>query len=211
MKTQMLKTDLDWLGVKNECRATVHKDDSEKEPSEKFKKSILIAEHSPIRELKFKWRWGNIKSWIATHYVRHHEGIEKWVSTQRTDRTGIDRDNLPQSALVNIDMEANAQALINMSKVRLCYQAAPETREYLEDLKYTLHSIDPYLSNVLVPSCIYRCGCPEMSSCQFFKKWLDTISEGKDPSEVNNMITNIQYRYDAYNEYFYKNYKGEVK
>lgn len=58
--------------------------------------------------------------------VRHKIGIEHWVSTQRPDRTDnqdIDRDKLLQGALVNHACEADAQALINISRkkiVRMC-------------------------------------------------------------------------------------------
>ena len=55
-------------------------------------------------------------------------------------------------------VEANAQALINVSRVRLCYQAANETREYMEDLKDSIYIKDKNLSNVLVPNCVYRGG-----------------------------------------------------
>ena len=55
-----------------------------------------------------------------------------------------------------MDMEANAQGLINMARVRLCNQASKETREYYESLKTKLHYKDETkeISNVLVPNCI---------------------------------------------------------
>jgi len=77
---------------------------------------------------------------------------------------------------------------------KLCYQASDETRNYAEDLKLELLKIQPEISNVLVPNCIYRCGCPEMKTCGHFNKWLN----------LNPKIssTNIQERYEAYNELF---------
>lgn len=56
-----------WKEIVNDCRSTVGKDKLDKEPSEKFKKSILISEHSPIRDISIKWMWDGIKSWVATH------------------------------------------------------------------------------------------------------------------------------------------------
>ena len=94
MKTQILKILGDWQDVVDDCRATVSKPPLGKEPSTKFKKSILISEHSPIRDIIFRWKWTGIKSWVATHWVRHH--WECRVSTQRNDRQDkYDRNKAP--------------------------------------------------------------------------------------------------------------------
>ena len=42
MNTEIIKVKGDWEEVVNDCRATVGKSELGKEPSEKFKKSILI-------------------------------------------------------------------------------------------------------------------------------------------------------------------------
>ena len=81
---------------------------------------------------------------MATHFARHHVGVEKWIKTQRTDRTGIDRDELPQGALVDMELEANAQALINLSRKRLCNQASPETREVMQEIKKEVSKRDEF-------------------------------------------------------------------
>lgn len=194
-KTEIQKSEVDWIEIKNTCRSTVNKDDTDTMPSNKFKYNLLISEHSPIRQARIKWRWKNIKSWIVGHFVRHHIGTEKWVSTQRSDRTGVDRHTLPQDAPVTLEMEANAQALINISRFRLCYQAAKETREYMEDLKATIDASDNKpLAYAMVPNCIYRCGCPEFKSCGFWEKFKE---ENKDVD-----LTDINQRYIAYNKYF---------
>ena len=70
MKTKILKTKGDWNEVLNDCRFTVNKKDLKKEPSENFKKKILIAEHSPIRDISIKWRWIQIPHWVVVHWVR---------------------------------------------------------------------------------------------------------------------------------------------
>ena len=56
-KTEIIKVKGDWVEVVNDARATVGKEGLGKEPSEKFKRAILIAEHSPIRDLIVKWKW----------------------------------------------------------------------------------------------------------------------------------------------------------
>lgn len=192
-KTEILKIKGDWEEVVNDCRATVGKEDLGKEPGRKFKRAILVAEHSPIRDIIFKWRWRGMPHWVTVHWVRHK--WEKFVRTQRTDRTGIDRNKLTQDEPQNFTGEANVQALIDTMRKRLCYQASPETRQYAEDLKLTIHDVEPEISDVLVPNCVYRCGCPEPTTCGWYQKMIL-----KYPAMTS---TCIQDRYNAYNEVFY--------
>lgn len=193
MKTEIRKIKGDWIEVVDDCRVTVGKESLGKEPSTKFKREVLIAEHSPIRDIIIKWDWKNVKSWVATHWVRHK--WEKFVKTQRPDRTGVPRDDLPQGSLVNFTGEANVQHLIDTMRKRLCYMASPETREYAEDLKLTIKKVEPEISDVLVPACIYRSGCPEMGGgCGWYQRMLKAIPELAS--------TDIQKRYNAYNDFF---------
>lgn len=193
MKTEILKIKGDWQEVVDDCRSTVGKESLGKEPSSDFKKRILISEHSPIRDISIKWKWENIPSWIATHWSRHK--WECFIKTQRSDRTGIDRNKLPQDTPVTFTGEANVQALIDTMRKRLCYQASPETREYAEDLKRAIHKIEPEISNVLVPQCVYRGFCSEMNCC------------GKcilPFREMDGEFNSIQSRYDFYNKIFWE-------
>ena len=197
MKTEILKVKGDWEEVVNDCRATVGKEELGHEPSEDFKTSILIAEHSPIRDIAFKWRWPGIKSWVATHWVRHK--WECFVKSQRSDRTGVPRDDLPQAAPVDFVGEANAQHLIDTMRKRLCYQAAKETREYAFDLKKAITKCEPEIGDVLVPNCVYRCGCPEIKKCRRWEKFLSRYYEmfGSDAEKLS-----IEDRYAIWNSYF---------
>jgi len=192
MKTELLKMKGDWQEVIDDCRSTVSKPPLGREPSTDFKQRILIAEHSPIRDISFRWKWTGIKSWIATHWTRHH--WECRVSTQRTDRTGVDRNKLPQDAPVDSVGEANVQHLIDTMRKRLCYQASPETREYAEDLKQAIAEVQPEIGFVLVPNCVYRGGCCEWRSCGLYERLC------KDFPEVRS--SDITERYAAYNRYF---------
>jgi hypothetical protein len=150
-----------WPKVKRAARNTISRDGEGAYPSASWKKTILLAEHSPIRKIKFSWRWYRLKSWVSVHFVRHWLGIEHWVSTQRIDRTGVDRDNSPQKTPVLHECEANAQALINISRRRLCNQASAETRAAWKEVKAEVANWDPILASVMVPECIYRGFCPE--------------------------------------------------
>lgn len=158
-----------WDKVKRAARTTINREGTGKYPTDSWKKSILLAEHSPIRKIKFNWKWTNLKSWVSVHFVRHKFGIEHWVTTQRTDRTGVNRDNLLQSALVEHECEADAQALINISRKRLCFQASPETRRAWQEVIDNVAKVDPVLASVCQPECIYRGFCPEMKSCGYAK------------------------------------------
>ena len=192
-KTEILKIKGDWEEVVNDCRATVGKSELGKEPTKAFRRSILISEHSPIRDISIKWRWANMPHWVTVHWVRHK--WEKFVQTQRTDRTGISRDKLPQDEPQTFTGEANTQHLIDTMRKRLCYMASPETRHYAEDLKKELRNYQPEISDVLVPNCVYRCGCPEPTTCGWYQKMIL-----KYPAMTS---TCIQDRYNAYNEVFY--------
>ena len=193
MKTNILKVKGDWQEVVDNCRATVGKDSLGKEPSRKFKREILISEHSPIRSISVSWIWRDIASWVATHWSRHK--WECYIKTQRSDRTGTNRDKLPQDAPVNFTGEANIQHLIDSFRKRLCMLASRETRLYAEDFKAELHNYEPEISEVLVPNCVYRCGCPEPNGCS----WYEAICV----LEPKMASTNIQERYDAYNNMFH--------
>jgi thymidylate synthase ThyX len=112
-------------------------------------------------------------------------GVEKWVRTQRTDRTGVDRDELPQGAEVEMEIEANAQALINMARKRLCNQASPETREVMQAMKEEVSKRDKFLAEVMVKECVYRGYCPEMNPCGYAEteKFEEDLEEYRHPIE----------------------------
>ena len=201
IKTNIEKVKGDWKEVLNDCRFTANLPKLDKEPSDKFKKEVLIAEHSPIRDIFIKWVWYKIPHWTVVHWVRHK--WEKFVPTQRTDRTGVDRHTLPQDCPSDLKGEANVQHLIDTERKRLCFQASDETRECAESLKVTIHDeVDKHIANVLVPNCIYRGGCPEMSvakPCHFYDNFV----------KKHGQLSSIQERYDAYNEDFYKRFGKE--
>ncbi len=59
MKTEILKIKGDWQEVVDDCRATVGKESLGKDPGTTFKRGILLAEHSPIRDISIKWLSGD--------------------------------------------------------------------------------------------------------------------------------------------------------
>lgn len=182
MKIDIFNHEDNWKDVKSSALNTINKY-AGKYPDSEWKRKMILAEHSPIRRMKFYWRWKELKSFVSVHFVRHKYGIEHFVSTQRTDRTGINRDELPQSALVNHACEANAQALINISRKRLCNCASEETREAWEKVKEKVAEVEPELASCMVKECVYRGFCPEMFSCGYcetdeYRKELEEYRHG---------------------------------
>ena len=189
---------VDWKRVKNHCRTTDNKDFTELEPSEEFKRKLAISEHTPIRLIEFDWSWKSIKYWVSTEWSRHK--FEKFISSQRNDRQDkYDRNAARQDAPVNFDGQANMQNLIDSWRKRLCFKVTNEARELAEDFKKELYSVDQIVSDVLVPNCVYRCGCPEFTTCGYWNKFKEAVAEYGDLSKLDD----IQYRYNFYNLYFW--------
>lgn len=187
--TRMECPKADWKRVLNAARRTWGKHPLDKEPSDKFKRKILLAEHSPIRLLEYDFTIEDIRQWVTVHLVRHHEGCEKFVHTQREDinqeiekmtkmvinllyeaellREGWKpRDYMFQGEGNDMDMTCNAQAFMNISRKRLCYGcASKETRQAWEIVIEMLKDVDPILAEKCVPECVYRSFCPEHDRC----------------------------------------------
>lgn len=169
--------------VMNRCRVTVWKDGLEKEPSVQFMEQLYKSEHSPIRDKWFVIEIRGIRSWVATHFVRHSIGYTPYVSTQREDRLEYEgnRDDRKQGELVNMDITLNAQAFINVSKKRLCGQADVKAQQVWNVVLKELKLIDKPLFDNCVPECIYRGFCSEKFTCgrlnegsetlKLYKKW----------------------------------------
>ena len=207
-KTEILKIKGDWEEVVNDCRATVKKPELGHEPSTAWKRKILISEHDPIRDIIFKFRWRDIFYWVAMHYKTH-----TWRSrtnSQRPERQDeYDRNKAPQDAPVDFIGDPNTQHLIDTSRKRLCFQASPETRENWEDLKVVIREVEPEISDVMVPNCVYRCGCPEMTKCPVAQRGMGLGYWELLVEKTNGDIltSNIQERYDLYNKIFWEGRK----
>lgn len=185
MRVKFLGTRGNWRDVADCARTTIHMEEGEGEPSSNWKKRMLLCEHSPIRQLFIKCKWYELKSWVSVHFVRHKFGIEHWVRSQRTDRTGINRDELPQGSLVEHEFTATTQAMINISRKRLCKQASKETREAWQEVLNSIKSEEPELYNACVPDCIYRGWCYELKSCGYHKTEAFKENLNKYRAEIN--------------------------
>lgn len=197
-----------WIRVVNAARRTWGKKPLDHEPSEKFKREILLAEHSPIRLLEYDFTIEDLRQWATVHLVRHHVGCEKFVHSQRQDinpdievitkrlmeiikEEGLERegwkerDYLQQGEENDMDMTCNAQAFINISRKRLCAGcASPETRQAWGLVVEALREVDPILAEKCAPECIYRGFCPEKKRCCGY---VNTEAYKKRLEEYRNM------------------------
>lgn len=162
-----------WNRVAKAARRTIGKED-DKTVSESWKAKMLLSGHSPLRLFEFDWTWKDIKQWVTVHLVRHHVGCEKFVHSQREDHRNLNkdysvssRDELSQGSLTDMDMTANVQSLINISRQRLCSTASKETREAWQAVKDEVAKVEPIIADKMVRECVYRGFCPQFKCCGY--------------------------------------------
>lgn len=159
-----------WIRAVNAARFTQHKAAVTKEPSYEWKRKALIAQHSPIRLVEYIVTFREASYAAIMHLVRHHIGIEKFVATSRPDITGepVSRHEQRKDDPTDAMFVINAQAMINISKLRLCQKAEKETRILWNMVVEKVRECDPALYRSLAASCVERSGhCPEMKPCGF--------------------------------------------
>lgn len=178
--------------------------------------SIYKSEHSPVRTQIFWVKFTTIPLYIATHLLRHHVGSTPFQLTCRDDRDGANPglkgkievikkmvsagqmdevmdaldwlpENVDRYTPVNLGLLLNAQSVMDMSKLRICLQAAPETRVVFNAFRKEMFAVDPDLAKMMVRKCVYRGGiCGEPRCCGFnsteafmaeLKEYLSNFSE----------------------------------
>lgn len=194
MKIKVKNLNVDWLLIKNLCRQTVNKNDSELEPTDEWKRKLLICRHSPLRSGTMLIQIEDVPYYVHTHLVRHNVGITPYVGTSREDRTGKSREERKQTDLISMQMLANIEALMNISEKRLCLQADKNTIKVWQAVLEEIKKYDENIYWACVPSCI-RCGaCIEkFSDCKFYENLMKNASKEE--------LIDIKKRYNIYNEY----------
>lgn len=137
-------------------------------PIEKWYKS----QHSPIRTQLFAIFITDLRYSVAMQLRTHEKnGALILIEPGRPD-TGTPRckENLKtddyRSQKRNAFVLCNAQHLIDWSHKRLCNKAEVYTREFFDDLRCAVMSVDADLAAEMVPMCIYRNGmCSELRPC----------------------------------------------
>lgn len=195
-----------WSRALNAARRTIGKPPLNKEPSDNWRKMVIMAEHSPIKLVEYLISFKDLRQWVGVHLLRH-EHMLPFIHSQRVDRReDIDsltervmsiieedvksdesfnkRDYLFQGEPNDQDFVVNAQTLINISRKRLCHCASKETREAWVAVKAAIKEFDPIMASFMVPNCIYRGRCPEMNTCGYYK----TDKFKKELDEYWNLI-----------------------
>lgn len=193
VKTKIEKFDVDWLFIKDGCMQTIGKQ-AKKEPNSEWKRKLLVCQHSPLRRGNISWKWEEIPFYSMGHYVRHHVGCTPYVSTSRSDRTNIPREERKQTDNVSMQMDANIQSLIDMAGRRLCLQSDKITIAYMKSLVDEIRKYDEDIAWRLVPQCInYGCCIEPFGQCKYF----DSFAKELTKEELTDPIK----RLDKYNEW----------
>ena len=165
-KVETIKRVTGWELVYDAARATQAKVAICKEPSDEWKRRMMMAPHSPIRCLQYFIQF-RCPYFVQNHLVRHHEGVQWFVGSQRNDRQdNYDRRAARQDTEILVSCLINADALRFISRRRLCAQASQETREVWKAIVDAVGTIDPIVAEFCQPEC-YWSGwkCPELKPC----------------------------------------------
>lgn len=169
MKVELVgyPTEADLMWMKECTIGTMLGHEAKKPPDSAFIRKLLVARHSPIREMVFKYVIRDLPYWVSVHLVRHHVGFQPYVSSQRNDRQNLyDRTKAPQDAPVTMRITINAEALLNLANKRLCMKASPETREVVREMCRLAEIAMPEFEGLFVPMCEYHGGrCDEVQPC----------------------------------------------
>ena len=135
-------------------------------PTGKWKRQILRARHSPIRELKFIFFIEDVPSYVATHLARHIHA-QPYIKSQRNDRqSDYDRNSARQDAPVNMMYSVNAEELMTIANKRLCNLADQTTRKVVREMCICASTNVPEIGEFLVPMCEHQGGqCHEIYPC----------------------------------------------
>lgn len=165
VKLNEIPNEKDWFAVKMRALVTVGKN-AITEPSGKWKHDILKARHSPIRRLFFSF-YIECPYWVSVHLSRHIHA-QPYIKSQRNDRQNeYDRNDAPQSQMVSMIWDMNAEELMVIANKRLCNKASKETSEVVRRMCGLVLEAMPEFEGLLVPNCIYNGGvCHEINSCR---------------------------------------------
>ena len=116
MKIEITKV-TSWTDVLNAARFTQRLPLKSGEPSIKWKKKIIKAEHSPLRCLMFNIDFYDIPYYVSVHLVRHVHS-QPFVSTSRPDINGKmpPRSEQKKTDLVNMRLFLNKDFVIKQKK-----------------------------------------------------------------------------------------------
>lgn len=135
-------------------------------PSKMTRERIYQCDHSPARLIKYWIELHGVQTFVSTHLVRHKIGAEHYVESNRDDRGGAGDDNVTRDTPVNHGIDANASALMQISRKRLCYASHVKTVAVWRKVRNEMQAVDHDLAAAMAPECAYRGYCPELRECR---------------------------------------------
>ena len=134
---------------------------------------MLLSSHSSARSVRYRIYIENIPYYIHVHYVRHHEGFEPHVFSQRDDDCVLEvsnRNDKSQDALIQMLADVNPMSILHLARERLCYKAHRVAQQVMEKLKCALiyegDAYDRVLGNLMMRKCSWWRGyCNEPQPC----------------------------------------------
>lgn len=138
----------------------------------KWIRNVVFAEHSIVDEARIRITDGACRSDVVSHLVRHTKGYPRhYVESHRPDWTKKPRPSDPTTPRLYVSTWS-VTAFLAMGRQRLCKRAAKATRNWALTVKNLLSTgkcgkndaDDEFytaLSLAMVPTCVYRGGCPE--------------------------------------------------
>ena len=156
-------TEEDWLFAKQCALETVGLN-AVTPPDFEWKRKVLRARHSPIRELRFAFEL-EIPYWVSVHLCRHVHA-QPYVRSQRNDRQNdYDRNAARQDEPVTMIWTMNAEELMTIANKRLCKQASAETRKAVQMMCDLVLEKMPEFDGLFAPPCVRYGKCDEIFPC----------------------------------------------
>lgn len=160
-----------------------------KAPTDKW----LAWGHSPIRLMRYWVEFHGIPAFVSTHLVRHKHGVEHFVQSLRDDRGGNGSED--RNTPVIHGMDINADAIIAISKKRLCYASHVRTVAVWSRLRKSLQNDEPSLAYHMAPACAWLGYCPEPRECKpGLQSVLSAYSESFPMKKRPSINTNLSSR-----------------
>ena len=155
---------LNWVEILNISRATQGLAPLESVTG-RWIERLVKSQHSPLRFRQYYIEF-DCPYWVAMHLRTHWVGVTAMdisatvIVSSRTDITKVARD---PERIVTVFTVMNAQAVLNISKARLCTKASPETVKVWEDILAELYLLDP----TVIDHCETSCSdCTEFKPCE---------------------------------------------
>ena len=169
---------LDWLGVLNVARLTQNKKPLTEEPSEAWKKKLILSRHSPLRTIQF-FVVSEAPGFVCTHLARHqYQSCQPFVGTARTDIMKT-TERPPDTAIRPYALFLNADSYLDIYEQRSCMKASYETRLEVESIRYEIQHIEPLIAELSFRPCEKYGRCNEFEPCGYMTTSLYHINRQK--------------------------------